>query len=99
MLKNNPLFAPYTESSSGLTSYILTRKAAPFQQSFYFVNDCMSSDGRFLWFYAALPPSAKMMGQIDFESMNVRYFPETQFSTALPYVDPHSGAVFFVRVI
>ena len=52
---NRHLFTPFTHPESGITFHILTRKVAPVQQGFYFVNDSMSADGRYLWFYCAFP--------------------------------------------
>ena len=43
------LFTPVTHPESGVTSYVLMRRVAPAQQGFYFVNDSMSADGRYLW--------------------------------------------------
>lgn len=39
------LFTPFTHPESGVTSYVLTRKVAPVQKGFYFVND--SNNGFF----------------------------------------------------
>ncbi len=94
---NHHLFTPYTHPGSGVTFYVLTRKVAPVQQGFYFVNDSMSADGRYLWFYCAFPPSlGRTLGVVDFQTGEVRIFPETQFSGgASPHVDPPSGEVFW----
>ena len=51
------LFTPVTHPESGVTIHVLTRRVAPVQQGFYFVNDSMSADGRYLWFYCAFPPA------------------------------------------
>jgi plasmid maintenance system killer protein len=94
---NRQLFTPFTHPESGVRFHILTRKVAPVQQGFYFVNDSMSADGRYLWFYCAFPPSlVKTLGVVDFQTGEVRHFPETQFSGgASPHVDPPSGDVFW----
>ena len=97
-LKNPHLFTPVTHPESGVTIYLLTRKVAPVQEAFYFVNDSMSADGRYLWFYCAFPPSGtagqgRTLGVVDFERQEVRHFPETQFNHASPFVDPASGEV------
>jgi len=95
-LSESKLFTPITNADNGVTIYLLTHKVAPVQQNLYFVNDGMTSDGRFLWFYCAFPPSpAKTLGLVDLESQEVRHFPETQFSDSSPYVDPVSGFVFW----
>ncbi len=95
-LSESKLFTPVTNPDSGVTIYVLTHKVAPVQQDFYFVNDGMTGDGRFLWFYCAFPPSpGRTLGLVDLESQVVRHFPETQFSDASPYVDPASGFVYW----
>jgi hypothetical protein len=69
---------------------------APVQQSFYFVNDGMSADGRYLWLYCAFPPSPRRtLAAVDFLAGEMRHFPETQFSSVSPYVDPESGDLFW----
>lgn len=90
------LFTTYTAPDNGVAFHILTKKVAPLQQSFYFVNSGMSASGRFLWFYCAYPPSpVRTLGLVDFQSGEVRNFPRTQFSDASPYVDPQSGTAFW----
>ena len=89
------LFTPFTHPESGVTSYVLTRKVAPLQQGFYFVNDSMSADGRYLWFYCAFPPSGRTLGVVDFQTDEVRHYPETQFGEASPFVDTQTGAVYW----
>jgi len=93
---NRHLFTPFTHPESGVTFYILTRKVAPVQKGFYFVNDSMSADGRFLWFCCAWPPSRKKtLAVVDFATGELRHFPETQFTAESPCVDPGSGDVFW----
>ena len=68
-LAKSKLFTPWTNPDTGVTVYLLTQKVAPLQQTFYYVNDGMTRDGRYLWFYCAFPPSAlKTLGGIDFEA-------------------------------
>jgi hypothetical protein len=88
------LFTPVTHPESGVTIYVLKHRVAPVQQGFYFVNDSMSADGRYLWFYCAFPPAMhRTLAVIDFVDQTVRHFPETNASGA--YVDPDSGDVFW----
>ncbi|MBS3762896.1 MAG: hypothetical protein KGZ25_06290, partial [Planctomycetes bacterium] len=95
-LEKSHLFTPVESSEDDVTLYILDEKVAPLQQSFYFVNSGMSSDGRYLWFYCAFPPSpGKTLGVVDFESDDIRHFPETQFSGASPYVDPETAVCYW----
>ena len=91
---DSDLFTPVTHPESGVTSYVLTRRVAPVQQGFYFVNDSMSADGRYLWFYCAFPPAMhRTLAVIDFVDQEVRHFPETNAAGA--YVDPATGDVFW----
>jgi hypothetical protein len=97
---NRNLFTPVTHPPSGVTIHVLTRKVAPVQQGFYFVNDSMSADGRYLWFYCAFPPSGnsecgRTLGVVDFLTGEVRHFPETQFGAVSPYVDVATGDVYW----
>jgi hypothetical protein len=97
---NRRLFTPFTHPESGVTFHILTRKVAPVQQGFYFVNDSMSADGRYLWFYCAFPPSGtaacgRTLGVVDFQTGEVRHYPETQFGEASPYVDATTGTIYW----
>jgi hypothetical protein len=94
------LFTTWIDSETGVTSYVLSKKVAPVQEAFYFVNNSMTPDGRYLWFYCAFPPSGtaaqgRTLGLIDFETGEVRHFPETQFNHATPYVDPDTGWVYW----
>ncbi|MAS32617.1 MAG: hypothetical protein CL610_01335 [Anaerolineaceae bacterium] len=99
ILKSN-LFTPHTDPESDVTIYILSKKVAPVQEAFYFVNDSMSADGRYLWFYCAFPPSGtagqgRTLGLLDLETGDVRHFPETQFNHASPFVDPADGGIYW----
>lgn len=91
---SSTLFTPFTHPETGVTFYVLTHRVAPVQQGFYFVNDSMSADGRYLWFYCAFPPARhRSLAVIDFVDQEVRHFPETSASSA--YVDPDSGDVYW----
>lgn len=91
---NSNLFTPVTHPESGVTIHVLTQRVAPLQQGFYFVNDSMSADGRYLWFYCAFPPALhKTLAVVDLVDQTVRHFPETSASGA--HVDLDSGNVFW----
>lgn len=95
----SPLVTPWVDPQSGVTSYLLA-SVAPLQQSFYFVNQSFSADGRYLWFYCAFPPGGKanygrMLGVADFETGEIRHFPETQFLDASPMVDAATGEAYW----
>jgi hypothetical protein len=96
-LANSTLFTSVQPEEDAPSFYILDRKVAPVQQGFYFVNDSMSADGRYLWFYCGFPPSrTRTLGVVDLEQDSVRHFPETQFGAASPYVDPDSGDAYWM---
>lgn len=93
-LNDNDLFTPITHPASGVTSYVLTQRVAPLQQGFYFVNDSMSADGRYLWFYCAFPPALhKTLAVVDLVEQTVQHFPEASASGA--YVEPETGIVYW----
>ncbi|MGC9396337.1 MAG: hypothetical protein ACP5J4_15950 [Anaerolineae bacterium] len=99
-LAKSKLFTPWTDPDSGVTSYILTQKVAPVQEAFYFVNNSVTRDGRYWWFYCAFPPSGtagqgRTLGVVDFETQEVRHFPDTQFNHASPFVDAETGEVYW----
>jgi len=98
--QNPSLFTTWKDPKSGVESHILTRRVAPFQQSFYFVNPSTTSDGRYYWFYCSFPPSGnhnygRCLGVLDFETGEMHCYPETQFLDASPGVHPETGEVFW----
>ena len=98
--QSSPLFEAWIHPNTGLEVLLLSAKSAPLQQSFYFVNDGMSRDGRYLWFYCAFPPSGsgsygRTLAVLDNEAQTLRHFPETQFQHASPFVDPDSGEIYW----
>lgn len=99
-LHNSPLFAPWKDPTSGIESFILTRRLAPIQQSFCFLSPSLSRDGRYLWFYCAFPPAGdqqygRTLGVVDLASQEVRHFPETQFAAASPWIDPETAEAYW----
>ena len=99
-LANRTLFETWTDPASGVESLVLTRRIAPIQQSFYFVNSGFTDDGRYLWFYCSYPPGGdayygRQLGVLDFTDQTLRHFPETQFMDASPFVDPQSGEAYW----
>jgi hypothetical protein len=100
-LETSPLFCKWQDPVSGVSSYILSQHAAPFQQSFYFTTPSLGGDGRYLWFYCAFPPagdaySGRMLGVADLREQAVRYFPETAFSDASPWIDPQTSEAYWI---
>jgi hypothetical protein len=100
-LAQSPLFTPWSDPVSGVTSHILTRRVAPVQQSFYFTHSGFSGDGRYLWFYCAFPPGGdaylgRSLAVADLHDQTLRHFPQTLFSDASPCVDPRTGEAYWV---
>lgn len=98
--EKSPLFVPWTDPASRVTSYLLDRRVAPFQQSFYFTVDGLGGGGRFLWFYVAFPPGGdayygRQLAVADLHEHTVTHFPETQFADASPGIDLKTGAAFW----
>ena len=90
------LFTPVNNPDNDIVFYVLNRRVAPLQAGFYFVNDSMSADARYLWFYCAFPPSlTRTLGVVDFLTGDVRHFPETQFVTASPFIDPITACAYW----
>jgi len=97
-LARHPYFEPWTDPSSGVLSYLLVERVAPLQQSFYFTNPGVSADGRWLWFYAAYPPSPQRMLAVvglDPDEASIRVFHDTCFWSASPMVAPEGDAACF----
>lgn len=97
--ETSQLFEKRINPSNGVPHYVLTEHVAPFQQGFYFVNNSMTADGRYLWFYASCPPmhsaNIRMLGFVDFEEDSVNLCPDALFNDASPWVHPESGDVYF----
>lgn len=99
-LETSPLFSVWRDPVSGVESHLLTRHVAPLQQSFYYVNQSFSGDGRFLWIYCAFPPAGnanqgRSLAVVDFKLQEVRHYPETGFLDASPAVDPATGEAYW----
>ncbi len=99
-LENSPLFTRWKDPVSGVESFILSRRVAPIQQSFYFTNPSFTHDGRYLWFYCTFPPGGdayygRQLAVADFEEQELRHFSDTQFMDASPYVDKETGEVYW----
>lgn len=95
--ESSPLFTPWTDPGSGVRSHVLTARAAPWQQAFYFTSPNVTDDGRWLWFYASTPPSPHVLGVVDNATGHVDVYPETHFEAESPWIDPESGEAFFAH--
>jgi hypothetical protein len=95
--ESSPLFTPWVDPASGVRSWILTERAAPWQQSFYFTNNPITDDGRWLWLYSSYPPSPHVLGVVDLAEQTVAAFADTAFEAESPWVDPSTGEVFWAH--
>lgn len=97
--ETSKLFEKRLNAQNGVAHYVLSTKVATFQQGFYFVNNSMTMDGRYLWFYASYPPmhkaNCRMLGFIDFEEDSIHVCNDTLFNGASPWVNPDTGEVYF----
>lgn len=98
--ETSPLFTRWKHPSTGVESFILTRRAAPVQQSFYYTHPSFSDDGRFLWLGCGFPPpggrhAQQVLGVVDFATDELRVYPETQFSSARPWIDHSTGEAYW----
>lgn len=97
-LSQHPYFTAWKDPQSGVLSYILTERVAPIQQSFYFTNPSISADGRWLWIYAAFPPSPhKFLAcfSLDPARPEKHLYLQAGFSAASPMVAPEGDAAYF----
>lgn len=97
-IETSRLFEKRTDPKSGVPYYLLTAKAATYQQGFYFINNSMTKDGRYLWFYASFPPvfssELRQLGVIDFEQDEIYLLNDTLFSGAV-HIDADTGTAYF----
>ncbi len=101
-LSRHPYFTEWVDPLSGVKSFVLTKKLAPLQQSFYFTNSSLSADEKYLWFYATYPPSpvsTRTLGVVSMDPDNpfMQVFPETAFWDASPLVTPDGYGVYFFQ--
>ncbi len=98
MLSKHPFFEKWTDPKSGIDSYILTKRVAPVQQSFYFTNPSLSADEKWLWFYAAFPPNPHtVLGVVSMDAVDpkIHLFPTASFTSKSPMVAPEGDAAYF----
>ena len=84
---------------TGVPHYTLSTRLAAYQQGFYFVNNSMTTDGRYLWFYTAMAPiyddMHRSLGYIDFLEDEIHLCHDVLFDAVTPYVDPDTGDVYY----
>lgn len=101
-LARHPYFSEWIDPQSGVKSYVLTKKLAPLQQSFYFTNSSFSADEKYLWFYAGYPPSpisTRILGVVSLDADNpfMQVFPQTAFLDCSPLVTPEGDGVYYFQ--
>lgn len=94
-------FTRVTDGKSGVPHYVLTTKMTEYQQGFYFVNNSMTLDGRYLWFYAipnpVYTPFDRNLGYVDFLTDEVVICYDALAESSSPYVDAETGDIYFTR--
>ena len=101
--KTSKLFERKIDAVSGIGYYVLSTKVCEYQQGFYFINNSMTKDGRYLWFRAAVNPIyngvGRILAYIDFETDEIVLCHDTILCTdsASPYVDDDNGDVYFTN--
>ena len=95
------LFKRVTDPKTGVPHYVLTERACEYQQGFYFVNNSMTRDGRYLWFYATAAPvyhdMYRNLGYVDFLTDEIVLCYDALFHAATPYIDPDTGTAYFTN--
>lgn len=97
-LNKHPFFEKWEDPVSGVESFILKERVAPFQQSFYFTNSSVSADEQWLWFYTIFPPNKqKTLAVVSLNSSKpmIKHFPQAGFTGTSPMVAPEGDAVYF----
>lgn len=101
-LEKSPLFEPFVDPQTGVRSYILKEKPADCVQSFYFCNQSLSADQKYLWMYCFFPPlPQRCLGVVSLDPADpfVRVFKEAVFFSNIdptPLVAPEGNKVYFV---
>jgi len=94
-LSKNKLFKPWKDPKSKITSFILNKRVAPVQKTFYFTNPCFSKDERYFWFQVAWPPAATYtLAMADLYANKLYHFPAAQ-PRGRPYVDDKRKGCYF----
>ena len=90
------LFEKRIDPVSGVAHYLLKHKITKYQQGFYFCNDSMTKDGRYLWFGVRMQHDSHcLLGVIDFEEDDMYFMVDTLSDYASPYVDVETGDAYF----
>ena len=97
-LESHPLFTPWTDPTSGVTSYLLNDVFSSIQQHFYYTNPSISADGKWLWLTVAHPPGpSKSLAvvSLDPEQPNIQNIPGAQTDLATPGLSRDGESALF----
>jgi len=95
-LQEHPFFTPFTDPLSGIKSYVLTKRIAPIQQTFYFTNPNVSQDGRYLWIVTGFPPNlTRTLAAVDLEKCEIHHFPQAPVESEVPRISSDGTDVLF----
>jgi hypothetical protein len=95
-LSRHPYFERWIDPETGVTSFVLSERVAPFQKGLYYATPSISADGRWLWFRAAFPPSTRWMVAavcLDPDGPRIRLFAAAAGSGS-PLVAPRGDAAY-----
>lgn len=96
-LARHPFFTPHTHPDSGVVSYLLTERVAPYQTGLYFMSPSIQGNSQWLWFRIAHPPEKSWYIcalRLDPDHPEIRTFPHLRMTGNL-WLDP-SGQVAYV---
>lgn len=96
-LSTHPFFTPWRDPVSGVESFLLTERVAPWQKAFYFVNASVSPAGDRLWLETAFPPNpVKHLAVVGLDPGNpfIRHFPRAACHAETPVIDAEGRVIF-----
>lgn len=96
--ETSKLFTKVYDPVSGAPHYVLTERVTEYQQGFYFVNNSMTKDGRYLWFTPTVNPvyagAPSHLGYVDFLTDEIVICYDV-FKSNTAYVDPDTGDAYY----
>lgn len=97
-LSKHPYFTEYIDPQSGVKSYVLTERVAALQQQFYFTQQSVTPDGRYLFVVCSNPPARShtlALVSLDPENPFIRHFPQAEFiGGGIPCITPEGDGVY-----
>ncbi|MBQ7176126.1 MAG: hypothetical protein IJS08_01825 [Victivallales bacterium] len=98
-LTGHPFFQTWKDPGTGALSWVLVKRAAPIQFPFYFTNPCITRNGKYMFFYAAFPPTKGLfLGRVALDPRNpeITWYPQAMFTEASPMIAPDDSGVYFM---